>query len=123
MLSPALGEKGIIDSVTRAVLEAGSNPCPPVIVGVGIGGTMEKAAILSKKALFRQLNSANEDAELDILEKTICDKINQLDIGAMGYGGKTALKVCIEKYPTHIAGLPVAVTIQCHAARHKVIKL
>jgi len=123
MLSPGAGEQGIIDSVVSAVLEAGSNPCPPVIVGVGIGGTMEKAALLSKKALFRQLNSPNEQPELDVLEKVICDKINQLNIGAMGYGGKTALKVCIEKYPTHIAALPVAVTIQCHAVRHKVIKL
>jgi len=123
MLSPSLGEQGIIDSVVKAVSEAGANPCPPIIVGVGIGGTMEKAALLSKRALFRELDSTNQEPKLNELEEIICDKINQLNIGAMGYGGKTALKVCIEKYPTHLAGLPVAITIQCHAVRHKVIKL
>ncbi len=123
MLSPSQGEQGIIDSVLVAVQEAGSNPCPPIIVGVGIGGTMEKAALLSKKALFRELNSQNTDAKLNILENTICNKINKLNIGAMGYGGTTALKVCIESFPTHIAGLPVAVTVQCHAVRHKTITL
>jgi fumarate hydratase subunit alpha len=123
MLSPSRGEQGIIESVTACIKEAGANPCPPVIVGVGIGGTMEKAALLSKKALFRSLNSRNEDPELDRLEKTICDGINKLNIGAGGYGGVSALKVCIEKYPTHIAGLPVAITVQCHAARHKIINL
>jgi fumarate hydratase subunit alpha len=123
MLSPSRGEQGIIESVTACIKEAGANPCPPVIVGVGIGGTMEKAALLSKKALFRSLNSRNEDPGLDRLEKTICDEINKLNIGAGGYGGVSALKVCIEKYPTHIAGLPVAVTVQCHAARHKIINL
>lgn len=123
MLSPSQGEQGIIDSVTAAVQDAGSNPCPPIIVGVGIGGTMEKAALLSKKALFRELNSQNKDAKLNILENIICSEINKLDIGAMGYGGTTALKVCIESFPTHIAGLPVAVTIQCHAVRHKIIEI
>ena len=122
MLSPSKGTEGIIDGVVSAIKEAGSNPCPPVIVGVGIGGTMEKACILSKKALFRDIDSENKDFSLNKMENQIKDKINNLKIGAGGYGGElTALKVLIEKFPTHIAGLPVAVTVQCHAVRHKEI--
>lgn len=119
MLPPSAGIEGIKDSVIKSVAEAGGNPCPPVVVGVGIGGTMEKAAIMSKHALLRSVKSNNPDKYLDELEKELTDKINALNIGPQGFGGKlTCLKVLIEKYPTHLAGLPVAVTMQCHAVRH-----
>lgn len=124
MLPPSKGVEGVKDAIVSAIKDAGANPCPPVIVGVGIGGTMEKCALMSKKALFRKLNSENKDAELAKMEKEILDRINALGIGAGGYGGKvTALAVFIESYPTHLAGLPVAVTVQCHASRHKEIAL
>ena len=119
MLTPADGIEGIKDAIIRSVKEAGSNPCPPVVVGVGIGGTMEKAAILSKKALFRELNSENKDTLLNEIEIETKNRINSLGIGTGGLGGKiTALKVLIESFPTHLAGLPVAITMQCHAVRH-----
>ncbi|MDD4316860.1 MAG: fumarate hydratase, partial [Clostridia bacterium] len=105
--------------VVASVTQAGGNPCPPVVVGVGVGGTMEKAALMSKKALFRSLDEPNEEPLLQQLEHEILDEINLSGIGAQGFGGKlTALGVFIESYPTHLAGLPVAVTIQCHAVRH-----
>lgn len=120
MLNPSDGKNGIIKAATDTVRRAGSCPCPPVILGIGIGGTMDKAAVLSKKALFRSLGSANSDNELNELEKIILDQLNALNIGAGGFGGNTtALAVFIEKYPTHIAGLPVAVTVCCHSNRHK----
>lgn len=120
MLTPSAGKAGIIDYVVRRVKEAGSNPCPPIIVGVGIGGTLEKAALLAKKALLRPLGSSNQDPELDQMEKELLQRINDLGIGPQGYGGRTtALGVFIEMVPCHIASLPVAVNIQCHAARHK----
>lgn len=119
MLTPSEGKEGIIKAVVSAVTDAGGNPCPPVVVGVGIGGTMEKAALMSKKALFRSLNSINKSSGLDVLEQEILEKINNTGIGAQGFGGKlTALAVFIESFPTHLAGLPVAVTMQCHAVRH-----
>lgn len=124
MLSPAEGVEGVKNAIIRTVSEAGSNPCPPVMLGVGIGGTMEKAALLSKKALLRDIDSINNDDFLNQMERELEQRINELNIGAQGLGGKvTALRVLIEKYPTHIAGLPVAITVQCHAVRHKKITL
>jgi len=120
MLPPARGRQGVIDFVVNAVDEAGSNPCPPVIVGVGIGGTAEKAVLVAKKALLRKVGEPNPDAEVAELEKEILHRVNNLGIGPMGYGGRnTALAVHAEVFPTHIASLPVAVNLQCHGARHK----
>jgi len=120
MLTPACGRQGIIDFVVKAVDEAGSNPCPPIIVGVGVGGTAEKAMLLAKRALLRKVGEPNPDAEVAELEKEILKRINNLGIGAMGYGGRiTALAVHIDVFPCHIASLPVAVNLQCHSARHK----
>lgn len=119
MLKPSDGVDGVIEFVLETVRKAGSNPCPPIIVGVGIGGTMEKAALLSKKALLHSLNEKNDNPFYTELEDLILTKINNLGIGPQGLGGiTTALGVRIESYPTHIAGLPVAVNITCHAARH-----
>ena len=119
MLVPADGEQGVIDFVLETVKNAGSNPCPPIVVGVGIGGTMEKAAILAKKALARSLDTKNNYEYESKLEKILLEKINNLNIGPQGLGGKTtALAVNVETYPTHIAGLPVAVNINCHVTRH-----
>lgn len=119
MLTPSQGMEGIIDSVVETVKYAGSNPCPPVVIGVGIGGTFEKAAIMSKRALLREANSVNEDETLFQLEKTLLEKINETDVGAQGFGGNnTCLAVYAEKYPTHLAGLPLAINVQCHSVRH-----
>jgi len=121
MLTPSDGVEGIIKQVIETVRQAGPNPCPPTIVGVGIGGTMETSAILAKKALARTLGSPNgNDPRLAALESTLLNKINTLGIGPQGYGGATtALAVHVEMMPCHIASLPVAVNIQCHVARHK----
>lgn len=120
MLTPAIGRQGVIDFVVNAVDEAGSNPCPPVIVGVGIGGTVEKTVLLAKKALVRKVGEPNPDPEVAELEKEILNRVNNLGIGPMGYGGRiTALAVHAEVFPTHIASLPVAVNLQCWCARHK----
>ena len=120
MLTPARGRQGIIDFVVKAVDESGSNPCPPVIVGVGIGGTAEKAVLLAKKALLRKVDEPSPDVETAELEKEILQRINNLGIGPMGYGGRvTALAVHVEVFPSHIASLPVAVNLVCHSARHK----
>lgn len=120
MLRPSDGVEGVKDFVVKAVEEAGPNPCPPIVVGVGIGGTFDKAAYLAKKALLRPVDVSNEDEFYRELEKELLDRINALGIGPQGFGGKTtALAVNIEKYPTHIAGLPVAVNINCHVTRHK----
>lgn len=119
MLTPAAGEEGVIDFVCDTVLKAGSNPCPPIVVGVGIGGTMEQAALISKEALLREPLEVSKDEYIADLEQKILDRINESNIGPAGLGGKTtALAVYIETYPTHIAGLPVAVSISCHAIRH-----
>jgi fumarate hydratase subunit alpha len=120
MLNPSEGRKGIVDFVIKSVDQAGSNPCPPVIVGVGIGGTAERTMLLAKKALLRKIGEINPDPEIAALEKEILEKINRLGIGPMGYGGKTtALAVHIEVFPSHLASMPVAVNINCHCSRHK----
>ena len=120
MLRPSDGEQGVVDFVVQAVEEAGPNPCPPIVVGVGIGGTFDKAAYLAKKALMRPVDQPNANAYYAELERRLLEKINALGIGPQGFGGKTtALAVNIEQYPTHIAGLPVAVNINCHVTRHK----
>ncbi len=120
MLTPAEGKQGVIDFVVQAVDRAGSNPCPPTIVGVGIGGTAEMALLLAKKALLRRVGEPSADPEVAELERQILRRINALGIGPMGYGGRiTALAVHIESMPCHIASLPVAVNLQCHAARHR----
>lgn len=121
MLSPAMGRQGVIDFVVNAVDKAGSNPCPPHIVGVGIGGTVEKTIILAKRALLRRVGEPNPDAEVAELETEILERVNRLGIGPAGYGGRaTALAVHVEVFPSHIASLPVAVNIQCWCARQKV---
>jgi fumarate hydratase subunit alpha len=120
MLTPAVGKEGVMEYVVERVRESGSNPCPPIIVGVGIGGTFEKAAILAKKALLRPLGSKHPDPEAAQMEETLLKRINDLGIGPQGYGGRTtALDVHVEMMPCHIASLPVGVNIQCHSARHK----
>ena len=124
MLKPADGLEGVKKFILESVEAAGPNPCPPIIVGVGIGGDFEKSCIMAKKSLMRDVNDYNNDPFYADLEKELLEKINELGIGPQGFGGKTtALRVFIETHPTHIAGLPVAVNIQCHAARHKVISL
>ena len=120
MLSPSQGRQGVVDLVVNAVSQAGSNPCPPVIIGVGIGGTSEKAMFLAKKALLRKVGQPSDDAEVAELEKELLTRINDLGIGPQGLGGTvTALAVHIEVFPAHIASLPVGVNIQCNSARHK----
>ena len=120
MLKPADGLEGVKKFILDTVEQAGPNPCPPIIVGVGIGGTFDKAAGLAKRVLMRSLDDYNENPFYADLEKELEGKIADLGIGPQGFGGKTtALRVMIDTYPTHIAGLPVAVNIQCHAARHK----
>jgi fumarate hydratase subunit alpha len=124
MLRPGDGVDGVRRFVINAVKKGGSHPCPPIIVGVGIGGTFEKCAILAKKALIRPIGSPNPKLELAHLEESFLEEINKLGIGPMGLGGRvTALAVHIETFPCHIASLPVAVNINCHAARHKEILL
>ncbi len=120
MLRPSDGVQGVKDFVIKAVEEAGPNPCPPIVVGVGIGGTFDKAALLAKKALLRPLDERNEAPFYAKLEEELLEEINTLGIGPQGFGGlTTALAVNIETFPTHIAGLPVAVNINCHVTRHK----
>lgn len=124
MLKPAEGLQGVKDFILESVELAGPNPCPPTVVGVGIGGTFEKAAFLAKHSLMRDMDEYNDNPFYEALEKEMLEEINKLGIGPQGYGGKTtAFKVNIESYPTHIAGLPVAVNINCHAARHKQVIL
>lgn len=118
MLKPADGVEGVKNFVLETVEKAGANPCPPIIVGVGIGGSFDKAACLAKHALLRPVNEPNPDEYYAALERELLDKINALGIGPQGFGGKTtALAVLIEAMPTHVAGLPVAVNISCHATR------
>ena len=120
MLKPSDGIEGIKKFIIDTVSEAGPNPCPPIVVGVGIGGTVDKCAQIAKKALFRDLGNYNEDTNIENLEKELLIEINKLGIGPQGLGGSTtALSVHIETFPTHIAGLPVVVNINCHASRHK----
>ena len=124
MLPPSAGVEGVKAFVLDTVKTAGPNPCPPIVVGVGIGGTFEQAAVMSKKATFRRADSENQDSRYSALEKELLCEINKMGIGPAGLGGKTsALCVNIEYAPTHIASIPVAVNICCHAARHKSVEL
>jgi len=120
VLKPAQGRQGIIDFVVNTVVEAGSNPCPPLIIGVGIGGTIEQTAMLAKRSLLREVGKDNSDPEVAGLEAELLKRINASGVGPQGFGGTTtALAVHIETFPAHIASMPVAVNIQCHSARHK----
>jgi fumarate hydratase subunit alpha len=124
MLTPAAGRDGVMEYVVERVRESSSNPCPPVIVGVGIGGTFEKTALLAKKALLRPLGSTHPDPEIAEMESELLRRIQDLGIGPQGYGGRTtALAVHIEMMACHLASLPVAVNVQCHASRHKEAEL
>lgn len=124
MLSPSEGLQGVKKFVVKQVHESGGKPCPPIIVGVGIGGTFEKAALLAKQALLRPVGSQNEDSQAEELEADWLKSINDLGIGPQGLGGRTtALAVHINTMPCHIASIPVAVNIQCHSSRHKEIEL
>lgn len=124
MLPPSAGIAGVEDYVVQKVKDAGSNPCPPVVVGVGLGGTFEKAALLAKKSLLRPLGNPNPDTNVAEIEQRILQRLNKEGQGVMGWGGiNTALAVHMDTYPTHIASLPVAVNIQCHAHRHKEVEL
>jgi fumarate hydratase subunit alpha len=122
MLTPAQGREGVINFVVDTVSRAGANPCPPIIVGVGLGGTFDYSTLLAKKAILRPVGSHNEDKTIADLEKELLEKINKLGIGPQGLGGRTtALAVQVEAYPCHIASLPVAVNIECHSHRTKSI--
>jgi fumarate hydratase subunit alpha len=124
MLKPAEGRGGIIEAVVRTVEEAGGKPCPPIIIGVGVGGTAEASMLLAKRSLLRRVAQPSPDADSAALEREILTIVNQLGIGALGVGGTvTALAVHIESLPCHIASLPVAVNLQCHSARHKEVVL
>ena len=120
MLKPAQSKEGVMDFIVETVRLAGPNPCPPIVVGVGIGGTFELCAMLAKRALLRGVDTHHPDPYYAEMEQTLLTRINALGIGAQGFGGKTtALGLQIETYPTHIAGMPVAVNISCHVTRHK----
>ena len=119
MLKPSQGREGVVDFVVDTVVKASGNPCPPVVVGVGVGGTFEKAAFLAKQSLLREIGSKNKNADYADLEAEILEKINKSGVGPQGLGGTvTALAVHVEYFPCHIASLPVAVNLNCHAARH-----
>ncbi len=120
MLKPADGRQGVIDFVVNSVDKAGANPCPPIIVGVGVGGTIDQTTRMAKKSLLRQVDEAHPDPEVAELEADILERVNRLGIGPQGLGGRTtALAVHVETFPCHIASMPVVVNIQCHSARHK----
>lgn len=124
MLPPSAGEDGVKDFVVKVCSEAGANPCPPIVVGVGIGGTFDKAALMAKKALLVPISEKNTDKYYADMEEELLKRINSLGIGPQGFGGKTtALAVKVIAAPTHIAGLPVAVNINCHVSRHKEVTL
>ena len=124
MMKPSDGAEGVKDFVVDRVRRSGANPCPPVIVGVGIGGTFDKCAQIAKKSLLREVGSTHPDAYYAAMEDELLERINKLGIGPQGFGGRTtALDVFIEAHPCHIASMPVAVNMQCHAARHKSITL
>lgn len=119
MLKPSDGIKGVRDFIVDTVVQAGPNPCPPIVVGVGLGGTFDKCALLAKKALLREIGQNNADPYYSSLERELLERINALGIGPQGLGGRTtALAVHVETLPTHIAGLPCAVNINCHVSRH-----
>lgn len=124
MFPPSAGIEAVKDFVVQRIEESGGNPCPPIVVGVGIGGTFEKAALIAKKALLRPLGTANPDPLLAEIEEELLNRINNLGIGPMGLGGRTtALEVHVNTYPTHIASIPCAVNIQCHSCRHREVEL
>jgi fumarate hydratase subunit alpha len=120
MLKPADGREGVVNFVVESVRRAGANPCPPIIVGVGVGGSAEKAMWLAKHSLLREVGQASPDLEVAELEAELLERVNRIGIGPQGFGGlTTALAVHVETYPCHIASMPVAINIQCHSARHK----
>lgn len=122
MLTPSQGRDGVKKFIVDTVQKAGSNPCPPIIIGCAVGGTMEQAALLAKKALCREIGQPNPDADIAAFEREVLEAVNALGIGAQGFGGtQTALAVHVLTHPVHLASLPVAVNIQCHAARHRTI--
>ena len=124
MLSPAAGRQGIVDSITAQISQAGGKSCPPVILGVGIGGTFEKAALLAKRALLRPLGQSNKDPQVAQLEQDILEAVNRTGVGPMGIGGDTtALAVHVLTHPCHLASLPLALNVQCHSARHATVVL
>jgi fumarate hydratase subunit alpha len=124
MLKPSQGWDGMVQAVVDTVSRAGSNPCPPVIIGVGIGGTIDEVTLLAKKALLRDVGSSHPDPRIAAMEDELLEKINALGIGPQGLGGRTtALDVFIEEMPSHIASMPMAVNVQCHAQRHKTVEL
>ena len=124
MLKPADGREGVINFVVESVRRAGANPCPPIIVGVGVGGSAEKAMWLAKHSLLREVGQPSPDPEVSELEADILERVNRIGIGPQGFGGlTTALAVHVETFPCHIASMPVAVNIQCHSARHKEVLL
>jgi len=124
MLKPADGRQGVVDFVVESVRRAGANPCPPIIVGVGVGGSAEKAMWLAKHSLLREVGQPSPDPEVAELEAELLDRVNRIGIGPQGFGGlTTALAVHMETFPSHIASMPVAVNIQCHSARHKEVVL
>lgn len=124
MFKPSEGVAGIKKFVVDTIFNAGSNPCPPIVVGIGLGGTMEKAAILAKKSLLRPINKRNSNPDYEKLETELLELVNRTGVGPQGLGGiTTALAVNIEYYPTHIAGMPCAININCHATRHADIEL
>jgi len=124
MLTPAEGIEGVKDLVIDTVFNAKGKPCPPIIVGLGLGGTFEKSALLAKEAVMRPINDQSPDPIARKLEKDLLEEINKLGVGPLGFGGtQTALAVKVNVYPCHIASLPVAINIQCHASRHKKITI
>ena len=124
MLKPSQGWQGMVDAVVDTVSRAGSNPCPPVVIGVGIGGTIDMVTVLAKKALLRDIGSVHPDQRIAAMEAELLEKINALGIGPQGLGGtQTCLGVFIEEMPCHIASMPLAVNVQCHAQRHKHVVL
>ena len=124
MLKPSQGWAGMVDAVVDTVSRAGSNPCPPVIIGVGIGGTIDEVTLLAKRALLRDVGSTHPEARIAAMEDELLERINALGIGPQGLGGRTtALDVFIEEMPSHIASMPIAVNVQCHAQRHKTVEL
>ena len=120
MLSPSAGREGVVARIVERIVEAGGKPCPPLVLGVGLGGTFEKAALLAKEALLRPLGRPHPEAEVAELEREILERVNATGVGPMGLGGDTtALAVHVQRHPCHIASLPLALNVQCHAARHK----
>jgi fumarate hydratase subunit alpha len=120
MLTPSAGREGVIERIVGRVVEAGGKPCPPLVLGIGLGGTFEKAALLAKEALLRPLGRPHPEPEVAELEREILERVNATGVGPMGLGGDTtALAVHVQRHPCHIASLPLALNVQCHAARHK----